>query len=309
MKYAIWVGKQLKNSGLKIEAESFLKLTLGLPLVFIFLSGVAYLIFGAVGCLAVLVLLGVAELTIHVVVMSIAKNRAKIAEELLPDALRLISSNLRAGVIPERAFIESARPEFGPLSIQIKEAGKALMLGSPIRVAFMKISENIDSETLRKTVGLITEGITRGGNLSSLLDGLADDLKSTMMLKKDIKAQVASYSMFIFLAIGFGAPILFSASLFLVETLIGLGAILPTETLNTGFVSLSLTGVDISKEFLLYYQIGLLIVSSIFGSLLIGLISDGREFSGIKFIPILLFINMSLFYFVKFIVLSSFAVF
>ncbi|MBN2094799.1 MAG: type II secretion system F family protein [Candidatus Aenigmarchaeota archaeon] len=309
MTYQTRMGRYLKTSGLDLELEKFIQLASGIFLALSLLGIVAYFLLGPKYFLITIGLAFLAEGVMHYSLVSLSKKRAAIAEEMLPDALRLIASNLRAGIIPEKAFIDSARPEFGPLSLQIKEAGKAMMLGSQIKHAFMKIPEKIDSDLLRKTVNLIAEGIGRGANLSSLLDGLADDMKSTMMLKKDIKAQVASYSMFIMLAIGIGAPILFSASLFLVETLIGLGSILPSESLNAGGISLSFTGLLITKEFLLYYQIGLMCVSSLFGAILIGLISEGKEFAGIRYIPILLTMNLALFYFVKFTVLANFSIF
>jgi flagellar protein FlaJ len=308
-KYTLRMAHYLKTSGLDTSLEKFLKIAAGLLLFFLPVSILAYFLLGPVALIIALGLFILSEILLHFIVISLSKQRAALAEEILPDALRLISSNLRAGIIPERAFMESARPEFGPLSIQIREAGKDLMLGSQLKSAFMKIPEKIDSDMLRKTINLITEGISRGANLSSLLDGLADDMKSTMMLKKDIKAQVASYSMFIFLAIGIGAPILFSASLFLVETLIGVGALLPTQTIQTGGIKLAFSGISLTKDFLLYFQIGMMCVSSLFGSLLMGLISEGKEFAGIKYIPILIGLNLTLFYLIKFVVLASFAVF
>lgn len=309
MDYTLRMGHYLKTSGLELPIGKFLKIVLVVPLVMVPVGIIAYLVFGAIGLLVSIGVLVLSEILIHMTIISLSKKRAALAEDMLPDALRLISSNLRAGVIPERAFIESARPEFGPLSLQIKEAGKALMLGSELKFAFMKIPDKIDSELLRKTINLVSEGIARGANLASLLDGLADDIKSTMLLKQDIKAQVASYSMFIFLAIGIGAPILFASSLFLVETLIGMGTLLPSQALQTGSIHLAFSGINLTKEFLLYYQIILMCVSSFFGSILMGLISEGKEYAGLRYIPILVGLNMGIFYFVKFVVMANFAVF
>jgi archaeal flagellar protein FlaJ len=303
------MGKYLRTSGLEMDLRGFLKIIILIAILFLPGIFIAYTYFGLFIAAGVFVALLIIEGLAHYIVLSLSKKRAALAEEMIPDALRLIASNLRAGIIPEKAFMESARPEFGPLSIQIKEAGKSIMLGSSIKHAFMKIPDKIDSEVLRKTINLVAEGITRGANLASLLDGLADDMKSSSMLKKDIQAQVASYSMFIFLAIGFGAPILFSASLFLVETLIGLGSILPTQTLQTGSIHLAFAGISITKEFLLYYQIALMCVSSLFGGILMGMISEGKEFAGIKYVPLLITLNLVIFYLVKYKILASFAIF
>lgn len=309
MKYTKWVDKYIKYSGIETKLEKFIKIAYLLPLVFIPLSILLYILVGFLHCLLTLSILIILEFLLHISLVTISNKRASISEEMLPDALRLISSNLRAGIIPEKAFIESARPEFGPLSEQIKEAGKSLMFGKQIKEAFNKIPEKINSQLLRKTVVLISDGVTKGGNLSPLLDGLSEDIKSSLMLRKDIKAQVSSYSMFIFLALGIGAPLLYASSLFLVETLIGLGTVLPTETLHTGGIALSLSTVNLSKEFLLQYSVLLMGVSAIFGGVLIGLIKEGKEFSGLKYVPIILVLDFVIFYVIKFVLLSSFAVF
>lgn len=309
MKYVRWVDKYIGYSGLKIKLEQFIKIAYLMPLIFIPLSILFYIFFGFFYCLLILSVLIILEFILHISLVSLSNKRTSIAEEMLPDALRLISSNLRAGIILERAFIESARPEFGPLSEQIKEAGKSLMLGKQIKESFEKIPKKINSSLLRKSVDLISDGITKGGNLAPLLDGLSDDIKSSLMLRKDIKAQVASYSMFILLALGIGAPLLYASSLFLVETLISLGTILPTETLQTGAISLSFSGINLSKEFLLNYSILLMSVSAILGGILIGLIREGKEFAGLKYAPVILILDLTLFYVIKFVLLASFAVF
>ena len=128
----------------------------------------------------------------------------------------------------------------------IKKAGKCLVVGESIEKAFKIIPEGINSPILRKTVNLIVDGIVKGGNLAPLLENLAEDIKSSMMLRKDIKAHVATYTMFILLAVGIGSPILYATSLFLTETLMKLTTILPTQTLQAGTLSLSLGGITVS---------------------------------------------------------------
>ncbi len=309
MNYTKWVDKYIKYSGLKIELEKFVKIACSLPIFFISLGILLYILLGIFSLLIAMFILILLEVILHISLIFLANKRAAIAEEMLPDALRLISSNLRAGIIPEKAFIESARPEFGPLSEQIKEAGKSMMLGKEIKDALNRIPEKINSSLLRKTIILISEGIIKGGNLANLLDGLADDIKSSLMLKNEIRAQVTSYIMFIFLALGIGAPLLYASSLFLIETLISLSEILPTQTLNAGVMSLALSNINLSKEFLLHYSISLMCLSAIFGGILIGLVKEGKEIAGIKYIPVIIILDLSIFYIVKYIVLASFAVF
>jgi flagellar protein FlaJ len=306
--YLNWVEKYIKYCGFKMEPEKFVKFVLMLAIVMLSFSIVIYFISGVVACLSILVILVIAELFLHFILVFISNKRAHLTEEVLPDVLRLIASNLRAGILPEKALIMSARPEFGPLSEQIKEAGKCLVVGESIEKAFKVIPERINSPILRKTINLIIEGIVKGGNLAPLLENLAEDIKSSIMLKRDIRAHVTSYTMFILLAIGIGSPILYAASLFLTETLIKLTTILPTQTFQTGVLSISLAGINLSGDFIFWYSVILMIVAAIFGSILIGLIQEGKEFAGVKYIPFLVTVELAVFYFVKFKVLSFLAI-
>ena len=307
--YMNWVEKYIKYCGFKMAPERFVRFVLVLGIIMLSFSLVMYFMVGLMACLSILIVLLIAELVLHMVLISVSNKRVSIAEEMLPDMLRLISSNLRAGIIPERAFLMSARTEFGPLSEQVMEAGKCLVVGESIEKAFKIIPEKINSSVLRKTINLIVEGITKGGNLAPLLEHLAEDIKGSLMLRRDIKAQVTSYTMFIFLAIGIGSPILYGASLFLTETLIGLGEVLPTQTLQSGILSLSLAGINLSAEFLFWYSTILMIVAAIFGGILIGLIQEGKELVGVKYIPILVALELGIFYVIKFKLLAAFVIF
>jgi len=307
--YIDWVEKYLKYCGFSIAPEKFVRFVIILAIIMLSFSIVVFFLSGVVACISILIILLITEIFLHMVLVLVSNKRASIAEEMLPDVLRLIASNLRAGILPERAFLMSARAEFGPLSEQIKEAGKCLIVGGSVEKAFKIIPEKINSPVLRKTINLMIEGITKGGNLAPLLEHLAEDIKSSLILRKDIKANVTSYTMFIFLAIGIGSPILYSASLFLTETLIGLSNILPTQSIQSGMITLSLVGVNLSGNFIFWYSVILMIVAAIFGGLLVGLIQEGRELAGIKYIPILITLELVIFYLIKFKLLSSFVVF
>ena len=308
-RYVKWVENQLKYCNFKMPPERFIRFVLSLAIIMLSFSMGMYFFSGIIACISIIVVLFLAELFLHIVLMSVSNKRAAVAEEMLPDVLRLISSNLRAGIIPERAFIMSARAEFGPLSEQIKEAGKALIVGESIDKAFKIIPQKINSSLLRKTINLIVEGVKKGGNLAPLLEHLAEDIKGSLMLRKDIKAHVTSYTMFIFLAIGVGSPILYAASIFLTETLIGLSTILPTDTISSGMLSFSLVGVNLTADFIFWYSVVLMIVAAIFGGILIGLIQEGKEFAGVKYVPILTVLELGIFYAIKFQLLASFTIF
>lgn len=231
-----------------------------------------------------------------------ADAKGKFVEDILPDVLQLISSNLRAGMTVDKALMFSVRPEFGPFSDEINIVGKEITMGKDISEALEEMSERIKSEKLKKTISLITSGLKSGGELASLLSQTAQNLRNERLIEERVRANVLMYVIFIFSAIGFGAPLLFGLSSFLVETLTAsLGKInIPEET--AAEFPLMLSKVTISPEFVLTYVIVSLVTTSILGAIVIGLIRKGREREGIKYIPLLLFVSLAVFFTVRFVV-------
>ena len=92
-----------------------------------------------------------------------AEANGKFVESILPDALHLMSSNLRAGLSIDKALLFSARPEFGILCEEITSVGKKLVLGEDIAKALNEMTNKIKSNQLNKTISLIVSGLRSGG--------------------------------------------------------------------------------------------------------------------------------------------------
>ncbi len=239
------------------------------------------------------------------VLLSIDK-KAKFVEGVLPDALQLMSSNIRAGITTDKALLLSARPEFGPFAEEIKRVGREIMTGREFSVSLKKITETTKSETLAKTIDLIIISIKSGGKLADVLDQISDDLREEQMVQKEISASVLMYVIFIFIAIAFGAPLLFAMSSFLVtllrENINLITTQLPAEQLEQAPIAMgsmqipefiNIFGNQI--PFLTVYSLTAIFFTAVFGSLIMGLIMSGDEKDGIKFLPILLILAIGLY--------------
>src|SRR3990167_8745149 len=102
--------------------------------------------------------------------------RIKKIEDVFPDFLQLMASNLRAGMTIDRAMLLSARPEFAPLDSEILNVGKDITTGKSVESALLGMSKRIKSEKIDKTIFLIISGIRAGGNLAILLEQTASGL-------------------------------------------------------------------------------------------------------------------------------------
>jgi flagellar protein FlaJ len=230
----------------------------------------------------------------YIVFMFIADSRANQIENVLPDALQLMSANVRAGMTIDRAIWLSARPEFGVLEEEIKMVGSRTMGGKSLKVALSEMSKTIKSKLLDRTVKLLLEGIDSGGEMAHLLEEIASNIRVTQTLKKEIKSSVMSYSIFIFFAAVIAAPFLFSISIFFVDTMTnlwgsaGVGASVTSGSTGMGGMFQKAQGPQISADDLFWFSITALAVTGFFGSLTISLIQSGKEKNGLKLVPIMI---------------------
>ncbi len=214
-------------------------------------------------------------------------RRAKFVETILPDALQLMAANSRAGYIPSRALLLSARKEFGPLSDAIKTASKELLTGESLEESLESIPKYIKSEVLERTVKLIIEGTRAGGQFAALLEENANNIRNVQVIRKEIHANIMMYTIFIGFAGIIGAPVLYALSTFLISTISTLGSVTEVPEAATTQVSfMSFGGLDLSPEFLFGFSIAAILVTSVFGAIIIGLIGSGKEKTGIKYVPI-----------------------
>jgi flagellar protein FlaJ len=224
-------------------------------------------------------------------------HRTSFVESILPDALQLMAANSRAGYMPSRALMMSARPEFGPLTESIKTAGKEMALGTPVRESLRHIYRNIKSETLERTIKMISEGIRSGGDFASLLEENANGIRRVQIIKKEMKANVLLYIIFIFFAGAICAPILYSLSGFLIQSIGGFGEMANIPESAMGQVSfISFSGLDITPGFLFLFSLGAILITTVFSGLIIGLIGTGKERAGIKYIPILTILSLLVYF-------------
>jgi hypothetical protein len=233
--------------------------------------------------------------TVTTIVGMLADQRAKNVENILPDVLLLISSNLRSGISTDEAITSSARKEFGFFADRINFVGEKISTGVPVAEAMAELSKGINSPILKKTVNLIVEGIRSGGELGVILEETAADIRDTEILQKEVRSIIFVYAIFIFIAAIVTAPILYAVSTHLSQTLTKLSGEVAVTFLSKGSPTLALAPSSLTQDFLLTFAYVNLIITSVFGALMVSLISRGNEKYGIKYAPIFAAIAIVLF--------------
>jgi len=225
------------------------------------------------------------------------ERRTRYVENILPDALQLVAANIKSGFIPSRALVLSARKEFGPLSDAIKNVGKEMMTGKSLQESMGEMTKTIKSEVLETTVTLVTKGIKAGGQLVALFEETALDIRRKEVIKKEVRANIMMYAIFIGFAGCVGAPVLYALSGFLIGTITRLGGMVSISDEVTSKMPLHMKfGIGISPDFLFLFSVIAIVITSVFGGLIIGLISSGKEKDGIRYVPILVIISLTVYF-------------
>ena len=221
-------------------------------------------------------------------------------EQVFPDFIELVSSNLRSGMTIDKALLLSSRKEFAPLDQEILQLGKDITTGKGINVALQDMAKRIGSERINKTTTLIISGLKSGGNLAILLEETASNLREREFVEKKAASSVLMYVIFIFFAVAVGSPVLFGLSSVLVEVLTKLLANVPSSAGQANFgLPFTLSHIGISMTFITYFSISFILITDILASLLLGLVNKGEEKEGIKYILPLMAIGVTLYFVIR----------
>lgn len=227
-------------------------------------------------------------------------------EDVFPDFISLMASNLRAGMTVDRALILSAREEFAPLDKEILQVGKDILTAREISRALYDMGERIGSEEIKKTIQLIISGIRSGGNISVLLEHTANNMRERNFVKKRAASNVLMYVIFIFFAVAIGAPLLFGLSSVLVQIMSSIFSEVPSSTASVN-LPFTLSKINVSLNFVIYFSSLFIIVSAVLASLILGLVSKGDEKEGLKYMIPLVLIGLAVFFVSRMILSRYFA--
>ena len=150
-----------------------------------------------------------------------------------------------------------------------------------------------------KIITLIISGLRAGGNISDLLDQTSRNIKEKEVIEKKSRSVILMYVIFIFFAVGVGAPVLFGLSSVLVEIVTGLTSKLPDVSGVSTNMPFSFTEVSISLNFIIYFSLLFIAITDFISCLVIGLVNKGQGKEGLKLFLPLLAISFVLFFLVR----------
>jgi len=218
-------------------------------------------------------------------------KRTKEMEEVLEDFLRYVSENLKGGLPVDRALWQAIRPQFKVLADEINLVAKKVTTGSDVGEALMEFTDKYDSPDLKRSFQLIVEGMKGGGEISSLIDKIEQNLRETRDLKKEMSATNATYVIYLGAIILAIAPALFGLSFNLLKVLDKLSAKLSPATgaSSSGGMGMMMdfSKLNVAKYFnnFIMFSILALVIIGVFASMIMSIIRKGNIKEGLKYIP------------------------
>ncbi|MCX6803037.1 MAG: type II secretion system F family protein, partial [Candidatus Diapherotrites archaeon] len=233
----------------------------------------------------------------------VVDGRKKMVESILPDFLFLVGNNLKSGMAPFYAFRSAVRPEFGPLSEEIKIATQKSLGVESFSEALKQIGERIDSKVLSDTTKFFAQALRSGGHLAQLIETTASDIKQTNRLKNELVTSTKMYTMFILFVVIVASPMLLSVSVEFLHILGGISA--QTAGISGGMDSkaiqeqsgmgLTAGAVSITPEFMQTLGYFIIFVNSLLASVFIGTLGGGKIRDGLKYAPLMIIAGLVLF--------------
>ena len=222
------------------------------------------------------------------------ENRKARVEGIFPDFLLLVASNLRAGMTPYSSLRAAARPEFAPLSEEIKYAASRALGTESFSEALKHVSGKIKSRVIYETITFFAIAMKSGGHLARMLEEAASSIKQTDELKKEISSATRMYVLFVIFIIVFAAPVLFSLSVKFVDMMAGIAKSSSFTGGNEKVITIS-SGTEISRDFVFLLSSAMLLFNAFFTSLFLGILQKGRAKLGLKYFPIIFALSYAIF--------------
>jgi Flp pilus assembly protein TadB len=229
--------------------------------------------------------------------------RVREIEEILPDYLQLVSTNVKSGLSFEYALWYAIKPKFGVLATEMHFVLKKVMTGYELTDALVEFSKKYNSPTLQRTMHLLIGELDSGGKISHILDSVVTNLKNNQKMKAEMAASAITYIIFIGSIVIVISPVLFALSYnllgfidtFVTKIAASGGGASSTFKIAPGAISL--------PEFRIFSAVAIGFIS-VLSSMIVAIIERGDVRAGLKYIPIFL-LGSAVCYFLATIVLDA----
>lgn len=115
-------------------------------------------------------------------------------EERMPLFLRDMAESIRAGMAPHKALIASSKVDYGKLSKEINKTANQISWGVPLEQGLDQFAERVKtSRRLYVAIKIAREAHISGGDMTSVLESVADNASVLEDAEKERKSLLSQY--------------------------------------------------------------------------------------------------------------------
>ena len=220
------------------------------------------------------------------------KNNEREIEEVLPEFLDNLISNIKGGIPLEKALLKSVQNDQKALKAEITLINQKIMMGETIYESLHQFRKRFDSAVINRTIFLIEEGIKNGGNIVAPLERISENLKRIYNLDAEIKANSGGFTTVIKAITLFIAPLLFA----LATTLLVFIGNLFLLIIKSGSESFSVSAIPSEyNEYLIIFSYSMITLITFFSSLITAELKNEKIHESIKYLPIYVVLGLIIF--------------
>lgn len=266
------------------------------------LTGLVYVVFispnlselGALlaGMVTFFSIAGVAFLVIALAMLScyfyldvIIYNRTKRIEEILPEYLQLVSTNIKSGLSFEQSLWYAIKPKFGILATEMQLVLKKVMTGHDLSDALLDFGKKYNSHMLRRTMAMLVGELDSGGQIGHIIDDVVKNIKNNHKLKAEMSASAVTYIIFIGAIVIVISPVLFALSYNLLSFIDQFVVKLASSGVSENSPINIQPGAISLVEFQRFSFLSVIIVA-VLSSMIVSIVEKGNIRGGLKYIPI-----------------------
>ncbi len=137
-------------------------------------------------------------------------KRRSAVEDILPEFLRLVAANHRAGLPLDLSLWKANRPRFGILSEEINQVAKNTYASGDLIRPLEEFGTKYESPLLKRVISNITEGIKTGADIAGLLEDISLNITTIKNTRKELASEVENYMLFITITVLVISPLMFA---------------------------------------------------------------------------------------------------
>ena len=224
-------------------------------------------------------------------------------ERDIPDFIDNLVSNLKGGISLEKALLKSVRNDQKSLLQEVTLINEKIMMGSDVNTALREFRQRFTSPVINRTFFLIEEGLKGGGNLAAPLERISVNLKKIYQLDEEIKSNSGGFSVVIRGITLVVAPALFALALTL---LIFIGNLFDLLSNAGSTLAFNATLPDEFVEYLKIFSYSMLILITVFSSLITSHLKNEKAYSALRYMPVYIAIVLGLYLFMSDVLIGYF---